>query len=195
MKYINADKLLAEIEQLNSLVPYENNDRHDDVLHDAYKAIKNVIASLQQEAEEERIKKNKEMQKTSIEYCHSVIKHIEAKRVLPSFKGQLLHDFKNELNTMKQILNIQTWPDTQYAIFEKVALAFATWGGYHFHPSNPPAQEQDSIQQERPEVDLEKEYKEYVEDDPVFSILTNRNVGLTIARHFYELGLNSKKEE
>lgn len=43
-------------------------------------------------------------------------------------------------------------------------------------------------QQEQPEVDLEKEYKEYVEDDPVFSKLTNRNVGFAIARHFYELG-------
>lgn len=49
--------------------------------------------------------------------------------------------------------------------------------------------------QEQSEVDLEKEYKEYVEDDPVFSKLTNRNVGLAIARHFYELGLNARKEE
>ena len=46
-----------------------------------------------------------------------------------------------------------------------------------------------------PEVDLKKEYKEYVEDDPVFSILTNRNVGLAIARYFYELGLKARKEE
>ncbi len=50
----------------------------------------------------------------------------------------------------------------------------------------------DSLQQEQPKIDLEKEYKEYVEDDPVFSILTNRNVGLAIARHFYELGLKAK---
>lgn len=50
----------------------------------------------------------------------------------------------------------------------------------------------DSLQQEQPEVDLEKEYKEYVEDDPVFRKLTNRNVGFAIARHFYELGLKSK---
>jgi len=48
---------------------------------------------------------------------------------------------------------------------------------------------------EHPEVDLEKEYKEYVEDDPVFSILTNRNVGLAIARHFYDIGLNARREE
>lgn len=50
-------------------------------------------------------------------------------------------------------------------------------------------------QKEQLEVDLEQEYKEYVEDDPVFSILTNRNVGLAIARHFYVLGLNTRKRK
>lgn len=50
-------------------------------------------------------------------------------------------------------------------------------------------------QQKQQEIDLEKEYKEYVENDPVFSILTNRNVGLAIARHFYSLGKNTRKEE
>lgn len=37
-------------------------------------------------------------------------------------------------------------------------------------------------------MDLEKEYKEYVEDDPVFRTLTNRIAGFAIATHFYELG-------
>lgn len=45
-KIIDADRLIAEIERLNSLVPYENNDRHDEGLHDAYKAVKNIIDSL-----------------------------------------------------------------------------------------------------------------------------------------------------
>ena len=49
MKYIDAEKLIAEIERLNSLVSYESKDRHDEGLHDAYKAVKNVITSLQQE--------------------------------------------------------------------------------------------------------------------------------------------------
>lgn len=44
-------------------------------------------------------------------------------------------------------------------------------------------------------VDLEGEYKEYVEDDPVYSKLVNGIVGKSIARHFYELGLKARKEE
>ncbi len=39
------------------------------------------------------------------------------------------------------------------------------------------------------EVDLEKEYKDFVEEDPVFNKLVNSIVGKAIAKHFYELGL------
>lgn len=62
-----------------------------------------------------------------------------------------------------------------------------------------------SLQQEQPqvtdtskmeqEIDLKKEYKKYVEDDPVFSRLTNRNVGLAIARHFWNKGYNARNKK
>ena len=52
-----------------------------------------------------------------------------------------------------------------------------------------------SLQQEQPEVDIEKEYTEFVVSDPVYSKLVNDIVGKSIARHFYELGLNARKEE
>lgn len=62
-----------------------------------------------------------------------------------------------------------------------------------------------SLQQEQPqvtntskmeqEIDLKKEYKKYVEDDPVFSKLTNRNVGLEIARHFWNKGYNARNKK
>ena len=51
-----------------------------------------------------------------------------------------------------------------------------------------------SLQHEQPEVDLEKEYTEFVESDPVYSKLVNSIVGKSIARHFYELGLNARKK-
>ncbi len=49
---------------------------------------------------------------------------------------------------------------------------------------------------EKPEVDLEKEYTEFVESDPVYSKLVNGIVGKSIARHFAEWGaihLNARK--
>ena len=40
------------------------------------------------------------------------------------------------------------------------------------------------------EVDLEKEYKDFVEEDPVYNKLVNGIVGKAIANHFFELGLS-----
>ena len=40
------------------------------------------------------------------------------------------------------------------------------------------------------EVDLEKEYEEFVEEDPVYNKLVNGIVGKAIAKHFFELGLS-----
>jgi len=45
------------------------------------------------------------------------------------------------------------------------------------------------------EVDLEKEYKDFVEEDPVYNKLVNGIVGKAIAKHFFELGLKAQKEE
>lgn len=39
------------------------------------------------------------------------------------------------------------------------------------------------------EVDLEKEYKDFVEEDTVYNKLVNGIVGKAIAKHFFELGL------
>lgn len=43
------------------------------------------------------------------------------------------------------------------------------------------------------EVDLEKEYDNEFFKDPVFSKLVNRNAGISIAKHFFELGLKAQK--
>ena len=45
------------------------------------------------------------------------------------------------------------------------------------------------------EADFEKEYKEYVDEDPVYSKLVNNIVGKAIAKHFFELGLKARKGE
>lgn len=48
------------------------------------------------------------------------------------------------------------------------------------------------LQQERPEVDLEKELRTYICSDEYMN--TRGNGSLLIARHFYELGLNTRKK-
>ena len=45
------------------------------------------------------------------------------------------------------------------------------------------------------EVDLEKEYEEFVVDDPIFgNFITNDTMGMELAKHFFELGLKVKQE-
>lgn len=45
------------------------------------------------------------------------------------------------------------------------------------------------------EVDLEKEYEEFVVDDPIFgNFITNDTMGMKLAKHFFELGLKIKQE-
>ena len=50
-----------------------------------------------------------------------------------------------------------------------------------------------SLRQEQLEVNLVTEYDEQFYSDPVYGKLVNRNAGIAIARHFYELGKNAKK--
>ena len=46
------------------------------------------------------------------------------------------------------------------------------------------------------EVDLEKEYEEFVVDDPIFgNFITNDTMGMELAKHFFELGLKTNKGE
>ena len=42
------------------------------------------------------------------------------------------------------------------------------------------------------EADFDKEYEEFVEEDPVYNKLVNSIVGKAIAKHFFELGLKER---
>ena len=44
------------------------------------------------------------------------------------------------------------------------------------------------------EVDLEKEYKDLVEEDPVYNKLVNGIVGKAIAKRFFELGITASNK-
>ena len=45
------------------------------------------------------------------------------------------------------------------------------------------------------DVDLEKEYEEFVVDDPILgNFITNDAMGMELAKHFFELGLKTKEK-
>lgn len=53
--------------------------------------------------------------------------------IMPTLKGQYLHDYKNFLNTCQQIFGLKRWGmhPTQAILFEKLTLLWATWGAQH----------------------------------------------------------------
>ena len=54
-----------------------------------------------------------------------------------------------------------------------------------------------TLESEKPmnQEGLKEEYKDYVESDPVYSKLVNRNAGLSIARHFAKWGAEHAREQ
>ena len=52
-----------------------------------------------------------------------------------------------------------------------------------------------SLEVKEVDLDLDEEYKVFVEKDPVYNQLVNGIVGKAIAKHFFELGLKAQKGE
>ena len=74
--------------------------------------------------------------------------------IMPTLKGQYLHDYKNFLNTCQQIFGLKYWGihPTQAILFEKLSLLWATWGAQHlkglFEMSPEEKQKMDDIKEE-----------------------------------------------
>lgn len=193
MKCIDAEKLYKKVDSLMAqyAILEEENEIDDEELSIFYQGKKkmcsqilNLIDSLQQE---QPIQVNTLTWK-DINDLERIINnvHYEFRNGISEkgFGEEVLERFREERDEQEQ----PDFPTTDEQIKEYLAT----------HPKIEVPEKYKNPdwlfkKQEQPGVDLEKEYKEYVEDDPVFNILTNRNVGLTIARHFYNLGLNARK--
>lgn len=194
MGYIDADKLQKKIDEIRQDWTGDSTGLEVGELgaelgaaESILDSIDEIITSLQQE-------EDKNSKEAAIRFRDTIFKRIEDKRTLPSFKGQLLHDFKNEVNTINQII-LGCWSDIQYEIYEKIALVFATWGGYHFHPKEvlPEA----SLQQEGKSEDFEEHWREFEDwaDSYNTADYPTAYTRKDIARYFYELGVNARKNE
>lgn len=143
MKYIDADKLIADIESIiNSDPPIEYDLWEKRAYNSALSDVINLIDSPQQE-------------QPGVQ---------NRKFIFPKYLYARTKDNKTI--------------DVSYAPQDMTAIKYVR---------------NDFIEQQ--EVDLEKEYKDYVEREPVFRKLVNGVAGRQIARHFFELGLNAIKEE
>jgi len=167
MKYIDADKLIAEIERFSS-TEYSDNTFGDDVANGALDyVLEEIIPSLQQEQPKKRIIQVKclypydeSWQKNKIYTCE-VWHH-----------GDLNRDFWD--------VYYDYGKDPRYVQFSSIGRL----------------NEEFVVVQKQPEVDLEKEIVSICETygitknfDAELGPLDIKN----IAHHFYELGLNARK--
>lgn len=85
-------------------------------------ALKEKIDSMQQEQELEGIEK---------EVAEGTVARINRKRIPIELKGEIKAKFRNEFNTIWQIIDGIQFANVAKHIIERVCLHFAAWGAYH----------------------------------------------------------------
>ena len=137
MKLIDKDKIVAEIEKMVSngkakcQLSIEINDHDSYVAWSEHIATCGKILSFLDTLEEKEVDLETDVEREYVK-CHIDI--FDKKfPIMPTLKGQYLHDYKNFLNTCQQIFGLKRWGmhPTQAILFEKLTLLWATWGAQH----------------------------------------------------------------
>lgn len=179
-------KIREEVERLKE-------DRYTDVGGMVLMELLSFLDTTQEEEKKEEIERRRQYRESFFSYWDCILKKIDRKRVLPIFKGKTLHDFKNELHTMKQIISLINHPEIHEGLFDKLAMVFAVWGGYHLNLKE--TKPEDTLQE--PEVDLEKYYPEFLQKEwfGKSKVRTVSEMMEFTAKHFYELGKQSSDKD
>lgn len=215
MKYIDADKLKAEIERF-SATEYGDNTLGDDVANGALDyVLEEIIPSLQQEQDMGEVSDG--YHTFNELYYYRMLYNAAFFNLLPK---EWVHKSKRHHTGEEcfgggwfivmanlptgQISNHYELKD--WDLFQVPEKEFADeWDGHT--PQEAAERLREYLQQEQPEVDLEEEFidfleKEnaYVDDNNKISYYNGSPFDHTydiypIARHFYNLGINTKKEK
>ena len=185
-KYIDADKLIAEIESRmedcklpDGTFPTTTNI----VRYEELSCLRNYITALQKEQPDNMIQWTGENLKEVIDFTG------KSPRFDEWFKSW--EEFESYVHSHGDILKLFSEDGSHYEV-PVGAWIIKTPDGYNA----PLVARLIHAKQEQPEVDLEKEYKSYMEsrkDDLSGNAVTVNMKDL--ARHFYELGLNAREED
>jgi len=127
MKLIDKDALVAEIQRIEHETNYE--PFTDEVLGKRWFC--NHIKSFLDTLEVKDVDLETDVDRECVK-CHIDIFNKKFP-IMPTLKGQYLHDYKNFLNTCQQIFGLKYWGmhPTQAILFEKLSLLWAAWGAQH----------------------------------------------------------------
>lgn len=120
------------------------------------------------------------------------MKYIEAEKLKAVLEARIeagLDGYGGNLKWLLEILD-SLQQDSILAEFMEKASEIGEKYNYGFGPNL------SSLQQEQSEVDIEKEIEEYLINNSDFLVeQDSKAVVQALARHFYELGLNTRKEK
>lgn len=127
-QYIEKDALVAEIEKLMNRYDSEYDEDSTEV-----KAAKgNVCHEILCTIDTLEVKEvDDELQGIEKEVAEGFIERINKKRIPISLKGEKKAKFKNEFNTLWQIINGIQFANVAKHIIERLCLHFAAWGSYN----------------------------------------------------------------
>ena len=190
MKYIDADKLIAILNDRIERCEKDEEDGYPDTTSSeaTLKSILSIVASLQQEQSDYMIQWTGNNLKDVIDFTG------RSPRFGEWFKSW--EEYENYVHTHNDILKLFCEDGSHYEV-PVGAWIVKTPDGYNV----PSVSRFIQTKQEQPEVDLEKEItpslvKNMLYEFGVQSIddMDSENLA-EFARHFYELGLNTRKED
>lgn len=172
VQYINKSALVAEIEKIIPQRAYERETLHSEFVRGQRVAYNKILSFLD-------TIEVKDPYEQCVQY-DSIKAGIQAHAETYSFNIE--SELFNQLTKEQQVL----WR-------KEIEQACVSGGDAGVELARDPRYKENL---EVKEVDLEKEYEEFVVDDPIFgNFITNDTMGMKLAKHFFELGLKAQKGE
>ena len=130
-QYISKSAVAAEIEARLSDIAEVCQDYITDKKTSAEYSLLIELLGFLDTLETKEIEEDEELKGLEKEVAYGTVERIDKKRIPIDLKGDLKAKFKNEFNTMWQVIDGIQFAKVAKHIIERLCLEFATWGAYN----------------------------------------------------------------
>lgn len=130
-QYISKSAVMAEIEARLSDIAEVCQDYIPDKKTSAEYSLLIELLGFLDTLETKELEEDEELTGLEKEVAYGTVERINRKRIPINLKGDLKAKFKNEFNTMWQVINGIQFANVAKHIIERLCLEFATWGAYN----------------------------------------------------------------
>lgn len=130
-QYISKSAVMAEIEARLSDIAEVCQDYIPDKKTSAEYSLLIELLGFLDTLETKEIEEDEELTGLQREVACGTVEQIDKKRIPINLKGDLKAKFKNEFNTLWQVIGGVQFAKVAKHIIERLCLEFATWGAYN----------------------------------------------------------------